>query len=92
MENSRQIEAQNKKKKKKKKKKTPLGGGKRSRRNHCKKAAQARWKQENVAEGDVQEHTVLIHSESDTWQPKFKLASRWLNVISDVTSVPKGEN
>ena len=25
-------------------------------------------------------------------QPKFKLASRWLNVISSMTSVPQGEN
>ncbi|KAL8583880.1 hypothetical protein ACOMHN_009634 [Nucella lapillus] len=52
-------------------KKTPLGGGKRSRKQHCKKAIQARWKSKladkqqaestwtvGLADSDIQVHTV----------------------------------
>ncbi|KAL8596181.1 hypothetical protein ACOMHN_021221 [Nucella lapillus] len=52
-------------------KKTPLGGGKRSRKQHCKKAIQARWKSKHadkqqaeststvgLADRDIQVHTV----------------------------------
>ena len=55
-------------------KRTPLGRGKRSRRQHCKKAIQARWQKkferescsESLTTSDVQEHVLSTHGSAGT--------------------------